>query len=245
VSRREPYYGDDLALVHHLGFGFHAEACAPGILDLLAPLRVRDGLVLEFGCGSGLLTEKLVMAGHRVMATDASPSMLEIARDHVSDDVEFRLLTLPEDPVPEADAIVGVGHPINYLPDAESIDRAIVALGQALRPGGVLAFDVCDREYGELRQNAQNVGWVDPKWALVTQFSTPSPDRFVRDMVTFIPNVDGSWRRGDERHENVLIEVDRVPELLRDCGVEAEVRSSFGSETLPSGLYAVVGHKPA
>jgi SAM-dependent methyltransferase len=246
VSRGEPYYGSDLALVHHLGFGFHADVCAPGILGLLAPVRDRDGLVLEFGCGSGLLTEKLVVAGHRVVATDASPAMLEIARDHVSDDVvELRRLTLPDDPVPKADAIVGIGHPINYLPDAESIDRAILALGQALRPGGVLAFDVCDLEYGQLRQNAPNVGWVDAEWALVTQFSTPSPDRFVRDMVTFMPNADGSWRRGNERHDNVLIEVDRVPELLRDCGVEVEVRSSFGSETLPPGLYAVIGHKPA
>ena len=29
-----PYYRDDLALVHHLGFGFHADMCAPGILRL-------------------------------------------------------------------------------------------------------------------------------------------------------------------------------------------------------------------
>jgi hypothetical protein len=36
--------------VHHLGFGFHADATAPGILALLEP--VRGGFVLELGCGS-------------------------------------------------------------------------------------------------------------------------------------------------------------------------------------------------
>ena len=77
----EPYYRDDLALVHHRGFGFHADLCAPGILELLAPVRERDGLVLEVGCGSGLLTRYLVDAGHRVLATDASPAMLELARE--------------------------------------------------------------------------------------------------------------------------------------------------------------------
>ena len=76
------YYRDDLALVHHLGFGFHADACAPGILALLGPVRRRRGLVLELGCGSGLLTRHLLDAGHRVIATDASPSMLELARRH-------------------------------------------------------------------------------------------------------------------------------------------------------------------
>ena len=56
MSLPEPYYRHDLALVHHLGYGFHADMCAPGILELLAPVRERGGLVLEIGCGSGLLT---------------------------------------------------------------------------------------------------------------------------------------------------------------------------------------------
>ena len=81
-----PYYRADLSLVHHLGFGFHADACAPGILALLQPVRDRGGLVVELGCGSGLLTRHLVDAGHRVMATDASPAMLTLARYHAAND---------------------------------------------------------------------------------------------------------------------------------------------------------------
>lgn len=50
---REPYYRHHLALVHHLGYGFHADACAPGILALLEPVRARGGLVLELGCLGG------------------------------------------------------------------------------------------------------------------------------------------------------------------------------------------------
>src|SRR5918997_2770853 len=79
-----PYYRDDLARVHHLGFGFHADACAPGILALLESVRNRGGLVLELGCGSGLLTRHLVDAGHRVLATDASPAMVELTREYAS-----------------------------------------------------------------------------------------------------------------------------------------------------------------
>lgn len=75
-----PYYRDDLALVHHLGFGSHADACAPGILARLEPARERGGLVLELGCGSGHLTRHLVEAGHRVLATDASTAMLALRR---------------------------------------------------------------------------------------------------------------------------------------------------------------------
>jgi SAM-dependent methyltransferase len=112
VAPDEPYYRRDLALIHHLGFGFHADACAPGILELLEPVRELSGLVLEVGCGSGLLTRYLLDAGHRVVATDASPAMLDLARE-TAGGADLRLLTLPDDPLPEADAIVGVGHVLN------------------------------------------------------------------------------------------------------------------------------------
>jgi len=85
-----PYYRVDLALVHHLGFGFHADDCAPGILELLGPVRERDGVVVELGCGSGLLTRYLVDAGHRVIATDASPAMLDLARGYATGAQEIR-----------------------------------------------------------------------------------------------------------------------------------------------------------
>ena len=37
----DPYYRAALAKIHHEGFGFHADACAPGILAHLAPIRER------------------------------------------------------------------------------------------------------------------------------------------------------------------------------------------------------------
>jgi len=196
-----PYYRRDLALVHHLGFGFHARACAPGIIELLAAVRARNGLVLELGCGSGVLTRELTSAGHRVIATDASPAMLELARAFVNDAAEVRRLTLPDDPLPEADAIVAIGHPLNYVRDLGAFDRALTAIACALRAGGVVAFDVCDLEWGRTRQGAANFAKIEPDWAIITEFSVPSFDRFVRDITVFSQNDDGSWRRDRERHE--------------------------------------------
>jgi SAM-dependent methyltransferase len=229
--------------VHHLGFAFHANECAPGILRLLEPVRERKGLVVELGCGSGLLTRHLIDAGHRVVATDASPAMVELAREVAGDAEEIRELTLPGDPIPSADAIVSVGHVLNYLPDEASIERALLAIADALRPGGLMAIDLCDFEYGRARQNAPNLGRVEAGWAIVTRFSTPSPDRFVREMTIFSRNDDGSWRRDDERHDNVLIDIARVPGLLRARGVEATIGSAFGAERLPDGLRTVIGRK--
>jgi SAM-dependent methyltransferase len=235
------YYQHDLALVHARGFAKHADRCAPGILDLLAP--VRGGLVLEVGCGAGALTRHLLAAGHRVIATDASAAMVELARSALDSDVDVRQLALPDDPLPAADAIVSVGHVISYLPDAASVDRALVALAGALRPGGVLAIDVCDLEFGRVRAGEDNIGRVGPDWAVITQFSAPAPDKFVRDITTFVPDGAGRWRRSSERHENVLVDTSLIPPLLRSHGVRATVGSAFGAAEMPLGLRTVTGVK--
>jgi SAM-dependent methyltransferase len=243
TGRHEPYYRRDLALVHHLGFGFHADRCAPGILRLLEPVKERHGLVVELGCGSGLLTRYLTDAGHRVVATDASPEMVALARDYAPAVESAYVLELPDDPIPAADAVVSVGHVLSYLPDEAAIDRAFVAVAEALRPDGIVAVDICDLEYGERRKGDPPYGRAADEWAIVTEFDVPAPNRFVRRIAAFVRTDDGRWRRDDERHDNVLVETSAIPALLAGHGVEAAVGVRFGAEELPAGLRTIIGRK--
>lgn len=238
----EPYYRTDLARVHHEGFAFHADAVAPGILRLLEPVRARRGLVVEIGCGSGLLTKYLVDAGHRVVATDASPAMVALARDYVPTALAIEELRLPDDPVPDADAIVSVGHPLSYLDTKEQQDRALMALATALRANGVLAFDICDFRWGEARRDEPPRVWFGDDWVLITRTSVPDRSTFRREMTTFTRAAE-MWGRDDEVHDNVLVDTSVIPAFLERFRVDAEVKPSFGDETLPDGLVAVVGYR--
>jgi SAM-dependent methyltransferase len=196
------YYQRDLALIHDQGYGRYADECAPGILELLTP--VRDGLVLEFGCGSGALTRHLLAAGLRVIATDASPDMLDLARDALGAEADLRELTLP---------------------------------------GGVLAVDILDLDYGQIRAGERPFAKVEDDWAIITEFSAPAPDRFVRDATTFVADGAGGWRRGHERHENVLVDTSALPALLAAHGVRAEVSTTLAAADLPPGLRWLTGRK--
>jgi SAM-dependent methyltransferase len=238
----EPYYREDLARIHHEGFAFHAVAVAPGILKLLEPVLARGGLVLEIGCGSGLLTKYLVDAGHRVLATDASPAMVDLAREHVPA-ATVEVLRVPDDALPPADAVVSVGHPLSYLDDEEQLDRALVAMADALAPDGVLAFDICDVAWGAARLSEPPGVWTGHDWVLINRRSVPEPTRYRREMTTFVRTGE-LWRRDDETHDNVLVDTERIPKLLARCGVEAEIKPAFGDETLSTGLVAVVGRRP-
>lgn len=243
----EPYYAEDLAYIHDQGYGFHADLCAPGILRLLEPVRQRGGVVLEIGCGSGLLTTKLVDAGHQVIATDASPAMLAIARAAAPGAAGIRTLVLPDDAVPSVDAVVGIGHALNYLPDLPAVHRGLAALAGALRPGGVLALDLCDLEWARLREGAAPHARVGEDWAIITRFSQPEPGRFDRDITTFVRTGSGEYRRREEYHRNVMIDSSTVPGLLREHGVAAHVGTTFDDPDypLPRGLRTVVGRRPS
>jgi SAM-dependent methyltransferase len=235
------YYQRDLAFIHDRGYGLHADRCAPGILKLLS--GVGDGLVLEFGCGSGALTRHLLADGLRVVATDASADMLALARASLGPGADLRVLALPDDPLPAADAIVSVGHAISYLPDTAAVEAALTAVAGALRPGGVLAIDILDLDYGQIRAGEPPFARVEDDWAIFTTFATPAPDRVVREITTFVPDGAGAWRRGGEHHENALVDTSRIPALLAGLGVRASVGTSFGDAELPAGLRSVTGRK--
>jgi SAM-dependent methyltransferase len=236
-------YGPDLALVHHLGFADHADRCAPGILAFLEPARHPDATVVELGCGSGALTRHLVAAGWAVIATDASPAMLELTRRHVPGAAKVERLVLPVDPIPPADAVVSVGHVLNYLPDAGALRRSLEAAATALRPGGRLAIDLCDLGWGARARGAHGAVRVHEDWVVAVRWELPRPDRFVKRITTFLPDGAGSWRRRDEVHENVLVDVRAVSDWLAPLGVDIELRDRFDGDPLPEGLVAVLGTK--
>jgi SAM-dependent methyltransferase len=179
-----------------------------------------------------------------VLASDASPAMLDLARETAPGAEAFGLLRLPDDPIPSADAIVSVGHAISYLDSEADIGRALVGLARALRPGGVLAIDICDLSWGTHRRDTDAHGRVGDDWAIVTRYSMPTPERYVRDMTTFLRADDGTWRRDDEHHENVLVDTSRLPAVLAAEGLDARVAPSFDDEPLLPGLHTLIATRP-
>lgn len=112
---------------------------------LAAAAAPRPGMqVLEIGCGTGAVTERLVARGARVTALDQSPEMLELARRRLAaalpDAVDWLERTASEiDALPPTayDAVVAS----LVLSDMSAGERAFVLDQSAkrLRPGGVIA----------------------------------------------------------------------------------------------------------
>jgi SAM-dependent methyltransferase len=241
------YYGSDLAWIHHVGFSQHVARVWPGILRLLHEGGLAAGArVLDVGCGSGLLARRLLSAGFSVTGIDASPAMIELAREYAPG-AEFDVLRLPtglspgsRGALPDADAVVSTGHVLNYLDSRDAIVCALRELARVVRTGGVLALDLMSEEYREQRQSDGAQVRVTDDWAIMTRFSCPAPHRFDR-AITVFRRTGEHWRRSDEYHRNLTFDAPDALRILRESGIDAEQRLAFGDERLPEGLVVLAG----
>jgi SAM-dependent methyltransferase len=213
-------YRDDLAHIHHAGFSEFAESAAPGLLELLWQRDIRDGLIVELGCGSGILARELTRAGFDVLGFDASPSMVALARA-TAPKARFETGSFDAIEIPPCRAIVAMGEVLNYG-DA----RRFIANAQA----DLLIFDIAERgSYPPY--DVQHIAGDD--WSVIA-IKVSDGTRLTRTVETFRV-VNGAMRRGKEVHELELYDRAEIRALLRKRGYRVTIRRSYRTRRLPKG----------
>jgi trans-aconitate 2-methyltransferase len=96
-----------------------------------------DETVLDAGCGSGRVTHMLEqrLPHGRVIAVDASPSMVEKAREALRHDAEVFVSDLTDLELEQAADAVFSNAVFHWIPDHDTLFKRLFA---ALRPGGQL-----------------------------------------------------------------------------------------------------------
>jgi ubiquinone/menaquinone biosynthesis C-methylase UbiE len=111
--------------------GYHAL-----VDDLEVELCERYGRgldVLECGCGTGLILERVATFAHRAVGIDLSPGMLDLARARGLDVHEGSVTELPF-----ADASFDVTCSFKVLAHVPDIGKALREMARVTRPGGVI-----------------------------------------------------------------------------------------------------------
>ncbi|HEX2831561.1 MAG TPA: class I SAM-dependent methyltransferase [Thermoanaerobaculia bacterium] len=216
-------YRDDLAYIHHAGFSEFAESAAPGLLELLWQRGVRDGLVVELGCGSGILARELTRAGFDVLGFDASPAMIELARA-TAPRARFAVGTFDAIDLPPCNAIVAMGEVLNY----GTFDgvRQLVANAKTR----LMIFDVAERDsyplYDERRVDGDD-------WSVIA-IKESDGTHLTRRVLTFRA-IEGEMRRDEEVHVLELYDRAALRALLREQRFRVTIRRSYRTRRLPKG----------
>lgn len=229
-------YRDDLAWIHHAGFSEFARSAAPGVIAALHERGISGGLVIDVGCGSGVLSRALLDAGFEVLGIDASPSMVELARVHAPQ-ARFKVATFDRAVLPPCAAIVAMGEVLNYG-TLEEVRLFVRNAANALSAGGLLLFDVAERGSYPAHDEVR-IGGDD--WSIIAVKDSDG-QRVTRRVMTF-RQVEGVMRRDEETHTLELYGRDELTAVLREHGFRVRTRRSYGSRRLPVGHVVYVADR--
>lgn len=115
------------------------------IRKILQEYGIRDGLVLELGCGTGSMAERLAEFGYDMIGVDFSGEMLEIAREKrekSGHDILYLMQDMREfELYGTVRAAVCVCDSINYITEEEDLKEMFRLVNNYLDPGGIFFFD--------------------------------------------------------------------------------------------------------
>ncbi|OUC12960.1 MAG: SAM-dependent methyltransferase [Alkalinema sp. CACIAM 70d] len=239
-------YPEDLAYVHDVGHRDYALQSLPGILSILAQCEIREGLVVDLGCGSGLSAQALTQAHYQVLGVDLSGALIEIARHRVPE-AEFRVESLFQTDIPSCYAVISIGECLNYLFDSDNNVLTLVKLFDriynALIPGGVFIFDIA--EPGQVMQGTTTKSFSEGSdWIVLVEKEEDLRRSILTRRMTTLRNVDGQYRREDVVHQMRLYSAVDVAQMLRNAGFRIQIIHQYGEFELPPAHVAFVARKP-
>lgn len=237
-------YDNDLAYIHDRGFGKFAAGSAPGLLKLLHRHGIREGVVVDLGCGSGIWARTLLDSGYRVIGLDISPAMIELARQRAPE-ASFHVRSFLEFPIPACRAVTALGEVFNYLFDLknsqQTLRRVCKRIFDALTPKGLLIFDVA--QPGRCRGVTQRF-MEGEDWTCLVEFRQDiAKQQLTRRIVSF-RKVGDTYRRHEEIHVQQLYPGTKIAAMLRSIGFRVRQVRNYGKYPLSPGVVALVARKP-
>jgi SAM-dependent methyltransferase len=239
-------YRDDLAYIHDAGFGGFARAAAPVLLAALSRSAISRGLVVDLGCGSGILSRAASLAGYDVLGIDISPAMIVMATASVPRG-DFRVASVLSAELPRCVAVAAVGECFNYLFDAgntrASLGRLFRRIYAALEPRGLFLFDVA--EPGRVPGPSPRRLFVEgDDWAVLVTNDEDRKRGILTRTITSFRKVGELYRRDHEVHVQRLLSGPKLAALLRAIGFKVRVLRGYGPLRFGRGHIGFLARRP-
>lgn len=115
------------------------------IREKLCEHGVTDGIVLDLGCGTGTMTERLAGYGYDMIGVDNSEEMLELAMENKTES-GYDILYLLQDMrgfelYGTVRAVVSVCDSVNYITEPDELEEVFRLVNNYLDPKGIFLFD--------------------------------------------------------------------------------------------------------
>ena len=193
--------------------------------------------VLDCGCGTGALMRHLLEAGIDVTGMDVSPEMLSAAKENlrlsgfadaklVLGDMRFLKTPRP------VDAVLSACDGVNYLAGEGDAAQFMDAAFSALKPGGLLLFDVSSPYKLKNLLDGHSFGEDLVDCAYLCQNTYDEESGLLQmDLSLFVREMDGRYARSEETHFQRAYESEELSALLLAAGFESiEILEAFTND---------------
>jgi 2-polyprenyl-6-hydroxyphenyl methylase/3-demethylubiquinone-9 3-methyltransferase len=162
-------------------------ALNPARLEYFAAAFAATGLhpagkvIIDVGCGGGLMAEQVAELGAKVIGIDPSAASIATARRHAAaGGLAIDYLIGSGEYLPVGDACADAVYCVDVLEHVADLDAVIAETARVLKPGGLYLFDTINRTrlsklaVIKLSQEWSATAWVPPGLHDWAQFITPA-----------------------------------------------------------------------
>lgn len=197
------------------------------LTEYLVENGIKDGLVLDLGCGTGSLTRLLSKKGYDMIGVDASCEMLDVARNSENQDASGKsdILYLAQD-MREFElygtvrAVVSSCDCVNYILEEEELTEVFRLVNNYLDPKGLFIFDFnteCKyREIGDtvIAENQDDASFI---WE---NFYYEDEKINEYDVTFFLREEGDMYRKVVEEHHQRAYSLEEMKKFITDAGME-------------------------
>lgn len=185
---------------------------------------IRDGLVLDLGCGTGSMTELLAGLGYDMIGVDNSEEMLEIASEKKAAsgyDILYLLQDMREfELYGTVRAVISACDSVNYITEPEELAETFALVNNYLDPGGLFLFDFnTEYKYREILGDTTIAENRDECSFIWENFYDPQERINEYDLTIFVREGE-LYRKFEETHFQRGYTVREVTDCLREAGME-------------------------
>lgn len=189
---------------------------------LLQREKIQDGIVVELGCGTGTVTQKLQEYGYDMIGVDISTEMLEIAREKCDPKVLLLHQDMRElDLYGSAKAMVSICDSINYLLEEEDLEKTFSKVAAFLEKDGVFIFDMKTEYFYEkvlgnrvITDNREDASYIwENEYHKENRLNT-----YLLTTYELVNDREDLFVRSDELHHQRAYRVETVKNILEKQG---------------------------
>lgn len=195
------------------------------LAEQLAGHGIDGGLVLELGCGTGVMTERLAARGYDMIGVDLSEDMLACAmekRDISGADILYLQQDMREfELYGTVAAVYCICDSLNYLTEPAELVQVFRLVNNYLDPGGVFLFDINTPVAYMLPQRQVPIADMRGDIAMIWENEFDETARINRHRVTFFVPLEEEEEELYERIQEIHIQRAYTPAEIRAAVAEA------------------------